>query len=539
MTTEQNLKRTRVMRRSMALGHCVCNPRKGCPCDVFREYGICECAGERLPAITGGIRLTEHVRSTGCGSKVGKKDLNTLLAGLPEIHDGRVLIGSNAGDDAGVIMLSDDVASVLTVDVFAPPVDDPYTFGQIAAANSLSDIYAMGAMPQTALSIIGFPLHKMPLQVMQDIMRGGIDKMKEAGISVIGGHSINDEEIKCGFAVVGTAGKDELVANAGAQVGDAIVLTKPLGGGIVTFANQIGRAAKGAMDDVAASMSSLNKLAGQQMLKHGAHAATDVTGFGLLVHMAGIVRNSGVEVEIDFDRIPLFRGAIDLARQEVLPGGVERNREAIDETMLQLDELAPAQQWILFCPETSGGLLVFMSADKAEGFVSALREGGVREASVIGKVVNKQACGRIRVRTALAEDALPLPTQPMVPTSTTPEIQEPHGATCCASGDSGEDPGVVVDQVVTSASKASDAFATYMAAVNAPGALGTKEKKLINLALSVLSRCDPCVRINRRAAIEAGASEDEVAEAAALGIAFGGAPTGMFYNQLRLASKSG
>ena len=534
MTTEQTIKRKRVMQRSMALGHCVCNPRKGCPCDVFRDRGICECAGERLPAVNGGVRLTEHVRSTGCGSKVGKKDLNELLAGLPEIHDRRVVIGSNAGDDAGVIMLSDDVASVLTVDVFTPPVDDPYTFGQIAAANSLSDIYAMGATPQTALSIIGIPLHRMPLQVMRDILRGGIDKMKEAGISVIGGHSINDEEIKCGFAVVGTAGKNELVANTGAQAGDVIVLTKPLGGGIITFANQIGRAADGMMEDVAASMTSLNKLAGKLMVKHHAHAATDVTGFGLLVHMAEIVRNSGVEVELDFDQIPLFRGVSDLARQEVLPGGVERNREAIDETMLQLGELAPAQESILFCPETSGGLLVFLPAKEADLLVRELRKGGVREASVIGKVVNMRAGGRIRVRTVRAEESLPLLTKPSAQASSVPEVHDSCEATSCCSGASSVAGDSAADQVVTTAPKASEAFAAYMSAVNAPGALGMKEKKLINLALSVLSRCDPCVRINRRAAIEAGATEEETAEAAALGIAFGGAPTGMFYSGVRL-----
>ena len=525
------------MRRSMALGHCVCNPRKGCPCGMFREHGICECAGEFLPAVGDDIRLTEYVRSAGCGSKVGKKDLTKLLAGLPEVHDARVLIGSNAGDDAGVIMLSDDVASVLTVDVFAPPVDDPYTFGQIAAANSLSDIYAMGATPQTALSIIGFPLHKMPLQVMRDVLRGGIDKMKEAGVSVIGGHSIDDEEVKCGFAVLGTVGKDELVTNVGARAGDAVVLTKLLGGGIVTFANQIGRAAKGAMEEVAASMASLNRLAGKLMLKHEAHAATDVTGFGLLVHMAEIVRNSGVEVEIDFDRIPLFRGVTDLARQEILPGGVERNREAIEETMLQFGELAPAQQWILFSPETSGGLLVFLPAERTEGFVRELQQGGVHEASVIGKAVNTRTGGRIRVGTGRAAEFSPLPATPLAQTGSAPEAHDCHEATSCCRGDRAAAADSTADQLVTAAPKVSEAFATYMAAVNAPGALGTKEKKLISLALSILSRCDPCVRINRRAAVQAGATEEEVSEAAALGIAFGGAPAGMFYNQLRLASK--
>ena len=212
------------MKRSTALGHCICDVKQPCPCDLFRQKDICHCAGEKVGSDGDEVKLTQHVRSAGCASKIAKNVLQEVLKGLPEIDDRRVLVGSSAGDDAGVMMLSPDTATVLTVDVFCPSVDDPYRFGQIAAANSLSDVYAMGAKPQAALSIIGFPVHVLPAPAMHEILRGGLEKMKEAGVPVIGGHSINDEEVKCGFAVIGTTGKGRYIRNAGAKVGDAVLL---------------------------------------------------------------------------------------------------------------------------------------------------------------------------------------------------------------------------------------------------------------------------------------------------------------------------
>lgn len=542
MPLQQLEKRRRIMKRSIALGHCVCDPQRPCPCDLFRERNICECAGERPPAMTGEVRLTEHVRSAGCASKIGKKDLLEVLSGLPDIDDERVIVGRSAGDDAGVIMLSKDAATVLTVDVFSPSVDDPYTFGQIAAANSVSDIYAMGGTPESALSIIGFPIRTLPPRTMHEILRGGIDKMKEAGASVIGGHSINDEEVKCGFAVIGTAARDRFVQNSGAKPGDAVVLTKPIGAGIVTFAHQVGRAPDGALDEVAASMSSLNKLAAQLMFEHGVHAATDVTGFSLLGHMAEIVRNSAVAVEIDFDSIPLFHGVSDLARQEVLPGAVERNREAVEEALLDLSALAPAQQSILFCPETSGGLLVFLPEKKARAYVEALHAGRITEAAVIGRAIAERQGGRIRAVTNRAADFSPIAPVPARRgrRSAEPAPAGVDASCCCPPGSAGAvaesqagGPPAAGRQIAAAALSASEAFKAYMAAVNAPGALDSKQKKLISLALSVLSRCEPCVKINAEAALKAGATEDEVAEAVALGISFGGAPVAMFYNTLK------
>jgi selenide,water dikinase len=379
-------KRKRVMKRSMALGHCICDPHQPCPCDAFKEEGWCHCAGELPPVVAGPVRLTQHVRNAGCASKIGKEILHQALAGLPAIDDPRVLVGASAGDDAGVILLSNESATILTVDVFSACVDDPYTFGQIAAANSLSDIYAMGGVPQVALSVIGFPVDKLPLDAMRQILLGGVQKMKEAGVSVIGGHSINDADVKCGFAVVGTCPPNGWVRNSGAKPGDAIVLTKPLGTGIVCFANQLGLASEPVAQSAAISMASLNQTAGRLMTQHGAHAATDVTGFGLLGHMIEIARNSDVEITLDFDRIPLLDGVAELARQDVLPGAVERNRQVLDGAMFDLSGLADAQQAILLGPETSGGLLVFLAPDRAQQFLQALHASGVGAAATLGHV---------------------------------------------------------------------------------------------------------------------------------------------------------
>ncbi len=573
MTPEETERRKRVMQRSMALGHCICDPRKPCPCDLFKDQGVCECAGERVPVHSGAVRLTETVKSPGCASKIGKNDLREVLEGLPEIEDPRVVVGRSAGDDAGVVMLSDSTATILTVDVFAPSVDDAYTFGQISAANSVSDIYAMGATPQSALSIIGFPIRMLPAETMHDILRGGIDKMKEAGVSVVGGHSINDAEVKCGFAVLGTAPAGAFVTNTGAQPGDSLVLTKPLGVGIVTFGRQLGRVSDAAVDEIAKSMSALNRAAGEEMVAHGAHAATDVTGFSLLGHLAEIVKNSSVKVELDFDAIPVFSPVKELACQDVLPGAVERNREAVAPELLDLTDLTPAQQSVLFCPETSGGLLVSLPADQAEAYVSTLQSQGVTTAVVIGRVTESRDRGLIRAVTSTSTDWQPIPLK-QIAASPQPKIIAAAGdnsccagaaadakkeldGPCCSGGkeaaeesccaaeapDREADAGSCCSEktpetpgrtgfLVPLAPEVGEGFRQYMTAVNQPGALDTKAKKLISLALSVLAKCEPCVKINTKAARDAGASDEEIREAAALGISFGGAPTNMFYNQL-------
>lgn len=550
-----------VMRRSMTLGHCICNPRQSCPCEELKVHGVCHCAGEMREQGNNGegstpVRLTEHVRNPGCASKINKALLHKVLEGLPEVDDPRVLVGASCGDDAGVIVLSDagdnghggggggpggkggGLATILTVDVFAPVVDDPYTFGQIAAANSLSDIYAMGGVPQVALSIVGWPAETLPAEALREMLRGGADKMKEAGVPVIGGHSINDQEVKCGFAVVGSCRGGRFVRNAGARVGDGIVLTKPLGGGILAFGRQLGRVTDGQMEEAARSMAALNRIAGDLMVKYGVHAATDVTGFSLLGHMAEIVRNSGrdgVEVELAFNAIPLFGGVAELAAGEVLPGATERNREAVGEEIVDLDGLTAGECGILFGPETSGGILAFLPAAQAEALVRELHEQGVRGARIIGRVVGEAAGGLIRAVKG---------GEPVGVEEAREAVREPASACCCTAAPlAPPPPPTAVSHVAAPAAGpqtgrlpaagSGDAFRQYMAAVNAPGALSVREKKLIALALSIACKCEPCVKINGEAAREAGASEEALSEAAALGIAFGGASAAMLYQKAR------
>ena len=252
MVAIDKLKRKRIMQRSMKLEHCICDPKKPCPCDMFRDQNVCLCAGERPePLDISQVRLMDYVHNTGCASKVPPLDLERALARLPAVNDPNVLLGMPAGDDAGVYRLNERTCLVQTVDVFTPCVDDAYTFGQIAAANSVSDIYAMGGTPRTALSVLAFPSDTLPTEVMYQMMKGGLDKMVEAGVAVIGGHSIKDEEIKFGFAVTGEIDADKIASHDNAKVGDVLVLTKPLGTGVISFAGQIGRASSRALEAIA------------------------------------------------------------------------------------------------------------------------------------------------------------------------------------------------------------------------------------------------------------------------------------------------
>lgn len=525
-------KRRQVMARSQALGHCICDVAKPCPCDTFIQHDRCPCAGERPAPAAGPVRLTQHVRNAGCASKIGKGDLQRILAGLPELDDARVVVGRAAGDDAGVIMLSPERASVLTVDVFTPPVDDPYAFGRIAAANSVSDIYAMGATPECALSIIGFPIHDLPGEAMREILRGGLDVMHEAGVPVIGGHSLNDSEVKAGFAVLGTCARDAYVRNAGARVGDVLVISKPVGGGFLGFANQLGICPPDALAAWTVSMGRLNRVAGEAMVRRGASAATDLTGFGLLGHLVEIAKAGEVAIELDLDALPLFPGVPELARREVWPGAVERNREAVPAAHLDLAGLAPAQQALLYAPETSGGIMAFLAPGQVEAYRADCAAGGV-ETWIIGRVSGAHAGGLIRGISQRVAEWSPLPApEGLRRQSSPPQVAccaEPSAAqpSCCAP------PPAAPASSGLPAPAGAEAFKAYMAAINAPGALSARDKKLIALALSVQAKCEPCVHINAKAAREAGASDAAISEAVALAIGFGGAPTAMFYNKLR------
>jgi selenide,water dikinase len=280
--------------------------------------------------------------------------LDQALAGLPRGNHPDVLVGYDTRDDAGVFRLSSDLALVQTVDFFTPIVDDAYTFGAIAAANSLSDIFAMGGKPLSALSILCYP-GKGDIDVLREILRGGSDKMAEAGCVILGGHSVSDEEIKFGFAVTGTIHPDRVWTNAGAKAGDVLVLTKPLGTGVISTALKRGIASE---EHVAAAIQSMLALNQAPAIAHG---CTDVTGFGLLGHAREMALASCVTLEIERERIPFLPGALDYARAGAVPGGTRNNRDFVEACVDAEPDLAPETEALLYDPQTSGGLLIATS----------------------------------------------------------------------------------------------------------------------------------------------------------------------------------
>lgn len=309
-----------------------------------------------------------------------------VLRLLPPIVDPEVLVGTSTSDDAAVFRLSAEQALVSTVDYFTPIVDDAYDFGAIAAANALSDIYAMGARPLFGLNIVGFPRDILPLSVLGDILRGGADKVAEAGIAVIGGHSIDDAEPKYGLAVTGIVHPDRIVRNVGARPGDALVLTKPIGTGIVSTAIKRDVASAEAIEEAVASMATLNRSASEAMVEVGVNAATDVTGFGLLGHLSEMTLGSGVGALIRLSDVPLLPTTHDLARADVIPGGTRRNQAAIDPLVRWDAAVDPVSQAILCDAQTSGGLLIAVPRERLNALAAALSARGVLAAR-IGEIV--------------------------------------------------------------------------------------------------------------------------------------------------------
>ncbi len=536
-------KRRRVMARSAALGHCICNPRQPCPCETFREHDICPCAGERLEdvGVAPKLRLTELAENAGCASKINQADLRRVLDGLPEIAHERLLVGTNACDDAGVYRLTDDLALVQTVDVFTPSVDDPYAFGQIAAANSLSDCYAMGGTPLTALAVAAFPIETLSHEIMAEMLRGGIDKVAEAGAVVVGGHSIKDSEVKFGFAITGTVDPRRMVTNAGAVPGDALVLTKPLGVGIVGFARQLGRASEEAMAAITASMTRLNDVPARIMVEMGAHAATDVTGFGLLGHLSELVRQSGVTAEITADRVPVLPEALEYVRRQMISGAIERNIEYAQQFVEVREGVDPDLAWVLYDPQTSGGLLIAIAAERADELVERLQAEGIEHAAVIGRVIDESA-GRIVVtgEGGSTVSAVAAPSIARAPSAAEPCCANPPGAEaaepCCADApalEAGEPCCADAPDLAMGTGDAREAFGAFMGAVNAAGAIDARTRELMVFALSVLARCEPCVRLHLDKARAMGITDEEINEAAWLAISMGGARIMMFYEELR------
>jgi selenide,water dikinase len=297
-----------------------------------------------------------------------------------------------------VYKLRDDLAIIQTVDFFTPIVDDPYTFGQAAAANSLSDVYAMGGKALTAMNIICFPVKTMDISILHDVLRGGLDKMIEAGVTLVGGHSVEDNEFKYGLAVTGLIHPDKVLLNRGAKAGDRLILTKALGTGIVSTAVKVGSADEALVERSVRSMTTLNRKAAELMVETpGVHACTDVTGFGLLGHACEMIEGSGVGLRVYASAIPVFKGIRELVEGEIIPGGLLRNRD-FRAPMVDMDRDVPTWiAYVLYDPQTSGGLLIAEDAAEADGLVKRMREAGVEDAAVVGEFVDEPK-GRIRVQ---------------------------------------------------------------------------------------------------------------------------------------------
>ena len=314
--------------------------------------------------------------------------MDSVLSKLPRQFDPNVLVGFDTADDAGVYRLTDELALVQTVDFFTPIVDDPYTFGQIAAANSLSDVYAMGGRPISALSIVGFPNKEEQIGILEKILQGGLAKMQEAQCTVIGGHSIGDDEIKFGYAVTGVVNPQRVWANAGARAGDRLVLTKRIGTGIIGTALKQGAASEEAVKAAVDSMSTLNRVASEVGLNFPVHGATDITGFGLLGHAREMAKGSKVGLVLDHTAIEFLPGALDYSRQGFLPGGLKRNIEFIAGCVEFADGISEEVRNLLFDPQTSGGMLFSVDARESANLVKSLAERGV-SAREIGEVREK------------------------------------------------------------------------------------------------------------------------------------------------------
>jgi selenide,water dikinase len=336
--------------------------------------------------MTANIRLTQFAKRAGCAAKQPPGYLLSLLGSLPAITDPNVLVGNATADDAAVYKISDDLALVFTTDFFTPIVDSPYDFGAIAAANALSDVYAMGGTPLTALSIVGFPDAALPPEVLVEILRGAADKAAEAEIAIVGGHTIKAEEPIFGLAVVGKVAPNCVLSNDGAQPGDLLILTKPLGLGIITTAAKNGEDRLAAIETAIEVMKTLNRVAGEEVVRAGVHALTDVTGFGLLGHLRNIVAASHVGAHIFLDRVPVISAAREYVHAGIAPGGTHANHRFLADWVTYADNVTKAEQLLLCDAQTSGGLLAAVAPEKAAALLAALHARGATEAAVVGQI---------------------------------------------------------------------------------------------------------------------------------------------------------
>jgi cysteine desulfurase len=332
------------------------------------------------------IKLTRYTHGLGCACKLRPQLLEKILQDLPVRKDPKVLVGTETGDDAAVYQINAETALVQTIDFFTPIVDDPYTFGAISAANSLSDIYAMGAKPIFALNIVGFPTNRLPLSVLEEILQGGLDKAGEAGISIIGGHTVDDLEPKYGLAVSGIIHPDKIIKNSGARPGDVLILTKPIGTGIISTGLKQGVVSDKKAQLAIESMSTLNRRAAEVMQQVGVNACTDVTGFGLLGHLLGMMKGAKTKAVIHSEVIPFFEGILELVTAGIIPGGTKSNFEYTKPFIHYAGNISQAMKMILNDAQTSGGLLIALPEGKEQEFIQLLLKNGVSTAVKIGEV---------------------------------------------------------------------------------------------------------------------------------------------------------
>ena len=333
---------------------------------------------------TAPIRLTSFSHGAGCACKLSSIDLGKVLAGLPRNARSDILIDAATRDDAAVVRIAPDRALIATTDFFTPIVDNPRDWGAIAAANAVSDVYAMGGRPLFALSLVGWPREKIPFELLGEVLQGATGVLEHAACPIVGGHSIDDPEPKFGLAVIGEAHPDRVLTNAGGKAGHVLLLTKPLGTGILTTALKRNEIGEDGLTEAVRVMTTLNDTAAQVALGHDASAATDVTGFGLLGHLSNITRSSMVGALIDADSLPVLAGARELAARGVVPGGTKRNREAVEVSWAA--DVEEPDRWLLADAQTSGGLLFAVPEDQAKSARAALEAAGTPAARIIGRL---------------------------------------------------------------------------------------------------------------------------------------------------------
>lgn len=455
---------------------------------------------------------------------------------MPAVKDPAVLSGLAAADDAAIYRIADNLCLVQTVDVFTPCVDDPHLFGRICAANCLSDIYAMGGEPRTALSILAFPSETLDGEIMYRMLAGAMETLAQAGVALVGGHSIKDDEIKLGFAITGTIDPAVAAALERPQPGDLLVLTKPLGTGVLAFCRQLGRNHPAGFAAAEAAMATLNRAAAEAMKAAGASACTDITGFGLFGHLLRLARQSKLTAQVFARALPAFDGALEALREGVIPGAIERNREFAGDALQVAPGIDEALIHLGCDAQTSGGLLIAIPPHRLEALQHALSERGI-PAFVIGRFL-APSHGQICV---IDSGAHPLPVTPgqfPEPDATNPPVtpqtmnaspaSDAHPPGCCADIFDAQN---APSTTPTTTPEAQRAFGAMLQAVQAAGALDARTKELILFSLVIYSRCGPCLKAHYQKARDLGLTPAQLDEAAWCAIALGGAPVRMFYQE--------